>query len=156
MNGHALRELAQAWATVAHDGQYRKGAGEPYIEHPRRVADSVQGWRRKTLAYLHDTIEDYGDTRADKTGMEIALRVVFPPDIVDDLLMLSRLMDEDGNKQEYQAWIEEIAASGNEDVIAVKLADLRDNMASLGDLPNGESMKPRYLKAEATLMEAEG
>jgi (p)ppGpp synthase/HD superfamily hydrolase len=150
VNGHALRELAQAWATVAHDGQYRKGAGEPYIEHPRRVADSVQGWRRKTLAYLHDTIEDWPRPKE----MEIALSTVFPDDIIDDLLMLSRLPDDDGEKVPYQEWIEKIAASDNEDVIAVKLADLRDNMASLDDLPNGESMKPRYLKAEATLMEA--
>lgn len=150
MNGHALRELAQAWATVAHDGQYRKGAGEPYIEHPRRVADSVQGWRRKTLAYLHDTIEDWPRPKE----MEIALSTVFPDDIIDDLLMLSRLPDDDGEKVPYQEWIEKIAASGNEDVISVKLADLRDNMASLDDLPNGESMRPRYLKAEATLMEA--
>jgi (p)ppGpp synthase/HD superfamily hydrolase len=152
MNGHALRDLAQAWATVAHDGQSRKGAGEPYINHPARVADLVQGWRRKTLAWLHDTIEDAENPRQ----MEFALRVVFPPEIVDDLMMLSRLEDEDGNKQTYQGWIEDIAASGNEDVIAVKLADLQDNMGSLDDLPNGESMKPRYLKAEATLMEAQG
>lgn len=150
MNGHALRELAQAWATVAHDGQYRKGAGEPYIEHPIRVAASVQGWRRKTLAFLHDTIEDADDP----IQMQLALGAVFPDDIVTDLLMLSRLECQ-GEKQPYQEWIEEIATSGNTDVIAVKLADLRDNMASLDDLPNGESMKPRYLKAEATLMEAE-
>lgn len=152
MNGHALRELAQAWATVAHDGQYRKGAGEPYIEHPIRVAASVQGWRRKTLAFLHDTIEDADDP----IQMQLALEVVFPQDIVSDLLMLSRLECPAGVKQPYQEWIEDIAASGREDVIAVKLADLRDNMASLDDLPNGESMKPRYLKAEATLMEASG
>lgn len=152
MNGHALRELAQAWATVAHDGQIRKGAGEPYIEHPKRVADSVQGWRRKTLAWLHDTIEDAVRPKE----MELALAAVFPDDILDDLLMLSRLPDEDGNKQVYQEWIEEIAASGNEDVIAVKLADLQDNMASLGDIPNGENMRPRYLRAEAALMEARG
>lgn len=149
MNGHALRELAQAWATVAHDGQSRKGAGEPYINHPQRVADLVQGWRRKTLAWLHDTIEDA--SRPDE--MKQALWTVFPDDIMIDLKMLSRLEDDEGHKEPYQAWIERIAASGNQDVIAVKLADLRDNMSTLDDIPNGESMRPRYLRAEATLME---
>lgn len=150
MNGHALRELAQAWATVAHDGQSRKGAGEPYINHPARVADRVQGWRRKTLAWLHDTIED----AEDPVQMQIALEAVFPSDIVSDLLMLSRLEDyRTGKKQPYQEWVKDIAASGNADVIAVKLADIDDNMESLDDLPNGQSMASRYLRAKATLLD---
>ena len=92
MNGHAIRELAKAWATVAHDGVSRKGAGEPYINHAERVAESVWGWRRKSIAWLHDVIEDAQDPEE----MEAALRAIFPSDIIEDVLDLSRLPNEHG------------------------------------------------------------
>lgn len=149
VNGHAIRNLAEAWATVAHDGQSRKGAGEPYIEHPRRVAELVQGWQRKTLAWLHDTIEDAEDPGA----MSEALLLLFPSTIVAKLLMLSRL-EHHGEKVEYQTWIARIAASGDQDVIAVKLADIEDNLSTVGDIPDGESLEARYLRAKATLLDA--
>lgn len=149
MNGHALRELAQAWATVAHDGQCRKGAGEPYINHCQRVAERVWGWRAKTLAWLHDTIEDADDPQA----MARALYCVFPGDIVDDVLRLSRLPGPDGAKTSYHEWIEYIAYSDRQDVIQVKLADLEDNLSDLSDIPGAQSLQSRYLRAKATLLE---
>lgn len=149
MNGHALRELAKAWATVAHDGVSRKGAGEPYINHCERVAERVRGWRPKTLAWLHDTIEDAEDPIA----MQIALETVFPQDIVNDLMMLSRLEDPQGKKQVYQEWIQEIADSGSRDVIMVKLADIEDNLSDITDLPGTEGLEVRYMRAKATLLE---
>lgn len=149
MNGHALRELAQAWATVAHDGQSRKGAGEPYINHAERVAERVWGWRRKTIAWLHDVIED----AESPVYMENAMRAIFPEDIIDDVRMLSRLPNTQGVKQPYQEWIEEIADSGNQDVIAVKLADIEDNLHDITDIPGMESMQVRYMRAKALLME---
>lgn len=55
-------------ANTAHVGQVRKGTGQPYIEHPARVANTilqlmVAGDERVTentvaAAWLHDTIED--------------------------------------------------------------------------------------------------
>lgn len=159
MNGHALRELAQAWATVAHDGVSRKGAGEPYINHCARVAESVWGWRAKTLAWLHDTIEDASDPKE----MEAALRTVFPKDIVDDVLRLSRLPlqlgenvspEEQKRKQPYQEWVEDIANSGREDAIRVKLADVQDNLKDISDIPGAKSLQMRYLRAQATLLDA--
>lgn len=149
MNGHALKELAKAWATVVHDGVSRKGAGEPYMNHCERVADSVWGWRAKTLAYLHDTIEDADDPVA----MATALRIVFPSDIVTDILWLSRLKDADGTKQPYQQWIEAMARHASSDVIQVKLADINDNMQDIADIPGAQGLEKRYLRAKATLLE---
>lgn len=162
MNGHALKELARAWATVAHDGVSRKGAGEPYINHPERMANSerIWGWRQQALCWLHDTIEDapYPET------MEQALRTLFPADLVDDLMLLSRLPLHKGEnvslklqneKQPYQEWIEVIAASGRVDVIAVKLADLEDNLRDIRDVPGMQSQEAKYLRAKATLMDAQ-
>lgn len=56
---------AVAWADqvaqVAHEGAVDK-AGLPYIEHPRRVAETVRerggDWVQIALALLHDVIED--------------------------------------------------------------------------------------------------
>jgi (p)ppGpp synthase/HD superfamily hydrolase len=149
-NGHAIRELAKAWATVAHDGVSRKGAGEPYFNHVERVANSVWGWRRKSIAYLHDVVED----AEHPDEMEKALCAIFPIDIVNDVMRLSRMPDEDGKKQGYMEWIEMIAASGNLDVIAVKLADIEDNLHDITDIPGMEGMQIRYMNARATLKEA--
>lgn len=64
----ALVADALAFATEAHEGQYRKGAGNvPYITHPVAVADTLWecGERSPILlaaALLHDTVEDCGVT----------------------------------------------------------------------------------------------
>lgn len=53
---------ALRFAEEAHAGQKRDG-GEPYIEHPKRVAEAVKGYlpgdmAALSVAYLHDVIED--------------------------------------------------------------------------------------------------
>ena len=44
-------------AFKAHRGQKDKG-GKPYILHPLKVAFKVRGIESKTVALLHDTVED--------------------------------------------------------------------------------------------------
>jgi (p)ppGpp synthase/HD superfamily hydrolase len=56
-------EAARALATKAHDGQFRKKSGRPYIEHPEAVVDRLirRGITEpETLAagWLHDVEED--------------------------------------------------------------------------------------------------
>ncbi|MFB9948547.1 HD domain-containing protein [Rhizobium puerariae] len=51
-----LLERAIAIATEAHRGQSSKTGG-PFIEHVRRVAESVAGEDEKLVAWLHDVIE---------------------------------------------------------------------------------------------------
>lgn len=158
MNGHALLKLAEAWAHVAHDGQSRKGAGEPYIEHPARVADAVWGWRRKALAWLHDVVEDAANPRL----MLTALQAMFPADLVNDVLMLSRLpdgwdsrpVDLQGSKEPYMAWILRLSQFGSPDVIAVKLADINDNLKDIREVPDMESQERKYQRAKAVLEDA--
>jgi len=49
-------------ATIAHWGQKRKWSNEPYINHPRRVAEQLKKIKAPPLAVvvalLHDVIED--------------------------------------------------------------------------------------------------
>lgn len=73
-------EQAQAFATRAHAGQTRKGAGaEPYTIHLAEVADLVarHGGNEVAIsaAWLHDTVEDCDTTAADietHFGAEVA------------------------------------------------------------------------------------
>jgi (p)ppGpp synthase/HD superfamily hydrolase len=58
---------AAAIAKAAHEGQWRKYHGRPYIEHPARVAASAMliddiTAEEVAAAWLHDTIEDCGYT----------------------------------------------------------------------------------------------
>src|SRR4051812_44801555 len=51
-------------AAKAHEGQKDKD-GQPYILHPLRVMNSVEGEEAKIVAVLHDVIEDSAVTEED-------------------------------------------------------------------------------------------
>ncbi|MEX6505312.1 HD domain-containing protein [Jiella sp. M17.18] len=52
-----LIKRARQIAEAAHAGQTDK-AGAPYVTHPLRVADAVEGEEAKIVAILHDVVED--------------------------------------------------------------------------------------------------
>jgi (p)ppGpp synthase/HD superfamily hydrolase len=123
--------------------------GEPTIHHCRRVAATLreQGWRAEVQAagVLHDCIEarhvsmdDLDMIFHDSSGKE---RVAFL------IKLVSRENDE--AIQPYSEYIEDIANSGPA-VIAIKLADLADNLdPARGSIP--ASLRKRYEKAVARL-----
>lgn len=57
-----MEEEALEFATRAHGSQMRKYNVEPYIEHPKRVAETVRTVAHTPemicAAYLHDVVED--------------------------------------------------------------------------------------------------
>ena len=57
-----MEEDALEFARQAHGSQQRKFTNEAYIEHPKRVAETVRGVPHTTemicAAYLHDVVED--------------------------------------------------------------------------------------------------
>jgi len=58
-----ILDQAIATAMLAHQGQYRKGDGHPFIVHPVDVLNRVRGYGVEDIhilcaAVLHDTIED--------------------------------------------------------------------------------------------------
>lgn len=61
-----LYEKAVYFAAKAHDGQFRKGDGAPYIVHPFMVASILNEQQCSPQAViaglLHDTVEDTGVT----------------------------------------------------------------------------------------------
>lgn len=134
--GQHLLDLARALARVVHAGQSRKGTGEPYFNHVDRVAARVEGWRAKTIAYLHDTVEDT------PLGPFALAAMGFPRDLVDDVLALSRW-----EMETYAAFIDRTIRDGSDDALRVKLADLQDNLAD--PWVKTTDLESRYLPAVA-------
>ena len=81
-----FQELALQIAQKAHAGQVDK-AGKDYILHPMTVASYMDTDTEKTIAYLHDVLEDTDVT-------VVALRKIFPNEIVDTLITLTHRKDE--------------------------------------------------------------
>ncbi len=108
-----LVRLAQVIATGAHYGQVDKG-GQPYIEHPKAVASFVKTEDEKTVAWLHDVVEDTHITLGDLKS------VGFPIYIVNAVDAITHRKGEDR-----QVYLDRVA--NNPIATQVKLADLKHN-----------------------------
>lgn len=123
-------KLACEIAEVAHKGQFRFDGVTPYIEHPRAVADQFDGLMKKSIAMLHDVIEDcdgYDQARLVEMGVD--------PVIADCVNILTHVKGET-----YREYIERVCEY--ELPIRIKLADMIVNLA---DKPT-ERQKKKYLK----------
>lgn len=134
-----VREIA----TLAHAGQVRRGTGEPYINHPFRVAGRVK-IKARISAALHDVIEDTKVTAEDLRRWGVS---------EEDLIILDLLTRRDG--ETYNEFIERIAcAPGETGKLAreIKLADIEDNLSGIRNLPLAErGIEKRYLRARKRL-----
>jgi (p)ppGpp synthase/HD superfamily hydrolase len=110
-------------AEAAHADQvYPSPRSEPFIEHPFRVVDAVDGPVAKAAAVLHDVLEDSDVT------VEALREEGMPGEVVDAVIALTRTPD-----VSYEAYIERVAK--NRIALEVKLADMRDNLANNLRLP---------------------
>lgn len=105
--------FAKEIAFRAHDGQ-KDLSGKPYTDHICAVAAGVDTSDAKTVAYLHDIVEDTDWTLK-------KLRDYFPSRIVDAVDCLTRREGED-----YKVFIQRIKK--NPLATQVKLSDLSHNM----------------------------
>lgn len=105
---------AIAIAAQAHQEQVDK-AGQPYILHPLRIMLKMSSDTEKTVAILHDLVEDTPWT------LEHLRTSGFSEEIVQAIEYLTRRPAET-----YSAFIERIA--GQPLARSIKLADLEDNM----------------------------
>lgn len=104
--------IAKEIATFAHTGQVDK-AGKPYVNHLAAVAAKLQGSEEKTVAWLHDVLED-----TDYTAEQLS--VFFPANIVEAVEALTKHRGEP-----YEAYLRRIAK--NPLAVKVKMADLEQN-----------------------------
>ena len=134
-----LLKRADAFAEAKHRGQTDK-AGRPYIEHPRAVAEKLDGEIEKIVALLHDTVED-----TDATIEEI--RSLFGNEVAEAIGYLTH-----DKSVPYMDYIEHV--KGNDIARKVKLADLSHNM-DLSRLPvvteKDRERVEKYKKARAFL-----
>lgn len=108
--------LANKIAKVAHKNQVDK-AGEPYIEHPKAVQDMVNGDRAKTVAILHDVIED-----TDITLDKLYSLGIMDLHILDAIDCLTKRAEED-----YYMYLKRVKS--NNLAVIVKRADIAHNMS---------------------------
>jgi len=110
-------EFATAIAESAHEGQVDKN-DVPYIFHPLGVMDMVQGEDAKTVALLHDVLEDSDLTPND-------LRELGCPDhVLVAVELVTHGLDYDDTHEGYFRDIQRIADSKNQLAIDVKFADI--------------------------------
>jgi (p)ppGpp synthase/HD superfamily hydrolase len=108
---------AVALARRAHEGQTDKG-GRPYITHPIRVMQRVEGTHERMAAVLHDVIED---TPVDADDLRAA---GCPERVVEAVVALSKLPGEPLESSIARAAADPIAA-------VVKRADIADNSSEV-------------------------
>ncbi len=114
MGKDSMVHVALKLATIAHSGQFDKG-GKPYILHPISVAKIVETEEEKTVALLHDVIEDTPVT------LEELRENGFPESVVVAVDVLTKRPGVD-----YEDYIQGVKQ--NTLALAVKIADMTHNM----------------------------
>jgi len=107
---------AEDVARKAHDGQHRRDGSTPYIKHVEAVVSRVTGESEKTVAWLHDVVEDTDITQAH------LLEMGFDVQIVNAVMLLTKYVGYDPKK-----YLDDIKQ--NRLAKAVKIADMRSNLA---------------------------
>ena len=143
--GPALVEAARGLATHAHGAQKDK-AGNPYIDHPRRVAERLEaaGASAQAVAagWLHDVLEDTPTTAADLAAVGI------PTEVIDAVIAVTKRPGEP--TEDYAARIRASALG-----LQVKETDLADNCdparMALLDENTRERLTSKYRRMRALL-----
>ncbi|RBR31951.1 HD domain-containing protein [Enterococcus cecorum] len=137
-----LYQQALAIAKDAHKGQVDK-AGVDYIQHPLFVASLVEGELAKTVALLHDVVED-SDWTLEDLRME-----GLPEEVVQAVGILTKKRNE--NYEEYILRVKQ-----NPLARQVKLADLKHNsdLSRLANVTDRDRKRvAKYQKAISYLSE---
>ena len=132
-------ETALEIAIKAHKGQVDKN-GVAYITHPLAVAAQLDTLELKTIALLHDTIED-----TDVTAEYLIERGI-PKELVEVIQLLTKPEDE-----EYESYLKRVRE--NPMAKAVKLADLAHNTSPERASGLNEKRKAKYELAKRILAE---
>ncbi len=131
-------EKALQIAARAHEGQRDKD-GQPYILHPLRVMNAVEGEPAKVVAVLHDVIEDTSVTAEDlrREGFDEAV-----------LAAVESLTHRKG--EPYADYV--VRCKGDEIARQVKLADLEDNARPSRALLRPDRIEPDMARQRKYLL----
>ena len=113
-----MLERARNLARIQFAGKKDKRGVDYFSGHLCTVASLVSSEKEKTVAFLHDLLED-------TPYPEAALREEFGDEIADAVLLLTHR--EHMDEEQYLDYIRKLKASGNQLAITVKIADLTNN-----------------------------
>ena len=120
-------ERALGVALVAHEGQFRKGSGMPYVVHPIHVALLLARYGAEDeviqAGVLHDVVEDCEGWTIERLRVEFGARVA---SIVDELTE-----DKSRSWEERKQAAIDHAPSMSREAAAVKACDKLHNLESL-------------------------
>lgn len=149
----SMQEEALEFARRSHGEQQRKFTHEPYIEHPKRVAEAVRTVPHTDAmicaAYLHDVVEDTPVTHQEieqHFGTEVA-RLVH--ELTDEF------MKEDYpslNRKERKKREVARQTSMSREAKTIKLADVIDNTRDI--IRHDKDFAVRYIPEMIALVEA--
>jgi (p)ppGpp synthase/HD superfamily hydrolase len=109
-----LLEKALEIAIECHKGQTDKG-GNPYIEHPKAVASRLDNPEEKSVAFLHDVVEDTYMT------LELLRQLGFPEYIVLAVDSVTKRDNETYDEFLFRSSLNRIGRK-------VKIADILENL----------------------------
>lgn len=132
-------DSAKQFAEDAHKGQWRKFEGQPFVSHPKSVADSVKSLPDSSdemvaAALLHDTVEDTEATLEeieDSFGETVA-------SLVGELTTDKEKRDEFGKAKYLGYKMAEMSTKA----LTIKLLDRWDNVNEIEETP--EDFRTRY------------
>lgn len=135
MTDKEMIEKAEKLMIDAHHNRTRPGnrvnengyqvdkAGVDYIHHPLAVAKMCDDPKEKTVALLHDVLEDTYVTEEElrENG--------FDEEIIDAVKLVTHKRDKSilDDEEEYKTYIRKLKKTGNQIAIKVKIADLTHN-----------------------------
>lgn len=161
-NTHPLAHHANIFAAGAHAAidQRRKYTSEPYIVHPRSVAQILRNYGYETdvmyaAALLHDVIEDTAVTE-DVLHREFHFHP-FRKAMIQVVVELTNVPREFGNRKERKIEDRKRLAAASPVAHTIKCADIVDNITgiSLRDPKFGEIYAEESLNTLAVLNDAD-
>ncbi len=132
-------QLCERIAKEAHEGQMRNdGKGTPYVTHPIRVSHCFNLSEMRSVALLHDVLEDTDTSSHDLCRMGVP----------DEIGKVVNLLTKQYSVTSYPQYIRTVSTSPAATLI--KLADMIDNLC---DSPT-EKQKTKYREADQVLFKA--
>jgi (p)ppGpp synthase/HD superfamily hydrolase len=146
-----LVKKATQFSMDAHNGQFRKESGLPYIVHPALVAWLVFGFKRSknldaliAAALLHDTIEDC-EVSADTIDSE------FGPLVSSLVVELTNDKTVTGTEEKYAHMTAKILTMSSY-ALTIKLCDFLANLSDCGESAFGVQFRKK-IRVFVTILE---
>lgn len=141
MNNNLISK-ARKLATEKHLGQFRKFSGEAYIEHPKRVAQTVLKYKDSehldelmAASLLHDVVEDtdYTISEIEQEFGELVASLVHELTSIENLKGYEKALYLSDKMENMTSW-----------ALVIKLADRYDNVSDLRHV--NKSFRQKYIK----------